>query len=79
MSFCRGSQYLIFESQMIRKIHSEQVLGKIISGNGNSMKTCKDLGLLGLDRESNASRCQALLALQYCTYVSCTGRCVLYH
>ena len=26
------------------------------------MKTCKDLGLLGLDRESNASRCQALSA-----------------
>ena len=47
---------------MIKKNHSEQVLGKIISGNGNSMKTCKDLGLLGLDRESNASRCQALSA-----------------
>lgn len=64
---------------MIKKNHGEQVLGKIMSGNANSMKTWEDLGLLELDRESNASRCQALSALQYCTYVSRIGRWVLYH
>lgn len=54
----------IFElTQLIKKNHSAQGIRKIISGNRNSMKTCKDLGFLGLDPESNASKCQALFAL----------------